>query len=485
MSFRLALLFVLIATTAAAEERCISSETPRHCLQRLIAARAYEAAQNALSQVTTGPSTASSPVQTAMTDFLTAATTHIDASSAKGGNKSLTFAYNLPASALQSHLEVTLTDPSLSAAVKEENDPVKAAALKKELGSGDDVAISLAINPLTQHVGRGLAPHRQLFESMMSALVSNPAPATATIPTTSFDTRFIEIFPDAAARMAAMMEVETLSRSTQPAATETRLTMDFARLVSNQPQLFFTFVDRQRQATTGPNQRGVRVTWEIRTDNLNSFRRNEGRGCEAEGTCLAAFNDYANRTANGHNHGQFALAVEYLKIEANDPRLTEPPATELAAKTLTFSAVYGREITSFVSSQPGRFDFAVSYNAKETTTVRPVAPSTQHGIIPMIYLNQQVQQLPPARTRLSVTATVTQPLWNGVSIPFAVAWKDDLVWVPGTGSPLVSPEQPPGNGHLAPFSRHERRAEVDLGIRYQFPTFRRPPSPPKKECCCR
>jgi hypothetical protein len=417
-----------------------------------------------------------------MTDFLTAATTHIDGSSAKDGNKSLTFAYNLPASIQQTHLEVTLTDPALSAAVKEESDPVQAAALKKKLGKGDDVAISLAINPLTQYVGRGLDPHRPLFELMMSALVTSPAPATTTIPATSFDTPFVQILPDGAARMAAMMEVESLS-VVASTPTATRVTQDFARLVSNQPQLFFTLLGRQRQPTTGPNQRGVRVTWEIRTDNLNTFRRIEGRDCEAQGTCLAAFNDYASRTANGHNHGQLALAVEYLKIEANDPRLTIP-ATELAAKTLTFSAVYGREITSFVSSQPGRFDFAVSYNGKETTTVPQVAGSS-HRIVPMMYLNQQVQHLPPARTRLAVTATLTQPLWNGVSIPFAVGWKDDVVWVPGTGSPLVSPEQPPGNGHLAPFSRHERGAEVDLGIRYQFPSFRRPPSPPKKECCCR
>jgi hypothetical protein len=483
MSFRFAVLFLLIATAAAAEERCISSETPRHCLQRLITAHAYEAAQNALTQVTTGPSAASSPAQTAMKDFLTTASAHLDGSSAADGKKSLTFAYNLATSNQQSNIEVTLTDPSLSAAVKEESDPAQAAALKKELGNSDDVAISLAINPLTQHVGRGLDPHRRLFESLMSALVSNPAPAPATIPAASFDTPFAEIFPDAAARMAAMMDVESLSLSALP-ATATRLTQDFARLVSNQPQLFFTVIGQRRQPTTGPNQRGGRVTWEIRTDNLNTFRRNEGRGCEAQGTCLTAFNDYANRTASGHNHGQLALAVEYLKIEANDPRLTAPPATELAAKTLTFSAVYGREITSFVSSQPGRFDFAVSYNGKEATTVPAVAP-TMHRIIPMVDLNQQVQQLPPVTTRLSATATVTQPLGNGVSIRLGAAWKDNQVWLPGTGSPLVSPEQPPGNGHMAPFSKHESGIEARVGFLYQFPSFRRPPSPPKKECCCR
>ena len=492
MSFRIGLLFritltlVMIAGSAAAEERCVSQETPRQCLRRLIAAHAYEAAQAAMAAVPTGSSAATSPVQTAVHDFQTAASATVDGSSAKDSNKALTLAYNLPSKLLgasqQTNLVVTLTDPALSPAFLAASDPATIAQFKNALGHGDDVALSLALNPLSQHFGRSIDPNRALFESILFALVSGPVPTTAAIPETSFDTPFVQILPDAAARITAMIEFETASMVAMPAAAG-RLTQDFVRLVSNQPQMFVTGLYHHRKPEVGPQESGYRVTWEISTDNINSFRRNGGRDCEAQGTCLAAFNDYANRTAGTHSNGRLALAIEYHTTLANDTGSASPPTTETGARELTFSAAYGREIASFISGKQGRFDFAVSYNAKHSkqivfpsaATTAPQLARTGHAEFGS---GAETQLLPQPTTRFSTTATATQPIGNGVSIPFSVGWSDQEQWLPGTESPNRA-----GNGHARPFSTNKRGFEAHLGIRYQ-PSFSKPSQPPR-ECCCK
>jgi hypothetical protein len=488
-AIRFVLLFGLIATSAVAEERCLSEETPRQCLQRLIATRAYETAQAALGATTTGTSTATTPVRTALKDFLSAASAQLDGSTVKDSGQSLTLDYNLPGTILgasrQVNLEMTLTDPVLSPVVSAEaaNDPVGTALLKDALRRGDDVAIGLTYNQATRRFGRSIVPHKALFDSMLLALISGSGLATASVPAASFDTPFVQILPDPAARIAAMAEFETASIAIMPAAA-VRLTEDLKRLAGNQPQFFVTGLYRHRKPAVGPDERGARVTWEIGTDNINSFRRNGGAGCEAQGTCLAAFNDYATRTAARHRTGRLALAIEYHVTDTNMPPLTAPAVTQLSGHTLTWSAVYGQEITSIISGRKGRIDLALTYDGKHTAQNFRTSGLSNSRIAPLAFVAQS-QLLPPATTRSSAVVTVTQPLWNGVSIPIAFEWKDELEWLPGTGSPQVSPAPPPGNGHIQPFSKNNQGFNVRIGIRLQVPSFSRPSQPPSKECCCR
>ena len=96
----LVFLLILIASNAYAEERCLSSETPRQCMKRLITTRAYVTAQSALAGSNTGPGIVSSPIRSAVKDFLSAGSAQIDGSSLKDSGKALTIDYNLPGSIL-------------------------------------------------------------------------------------------------------------------------------------------------------------------------------------------------------------------------------------------------------------------------------------------------------------------------------------------------------------------------------------------------
>lgn len=486
-AIRFALFFGLIAASAVAEERCLSEETPRQCLRKLLAARLYDVAQTAMKGPATGVEPAGSPIQTAAHDFQKTATTQVDGSSARDSKKALTLAYNLPSSLLganqQTNVVATLKDPALSDAFLNEANEAAIAQRKKSLGHGDDVAISVAFNPLSQHFGRSIEPHRALFESILFALVTNPGPATAAIPETSFDTPFVQIIPDAAARMNAMIELEAAANAVMPSAAATRLAQDFARLAGDQPQLFFTYLYHHRKPEVGPRERGYRVTWEIGADNLNGFRRNGGRDCESQGTCLAAFSDYANRTASRHTKWQLALAMEFHDTLTNviPEVITAPPTTEKSAHELTLSAAYGREIASFAGVNQGRFDFAVSYDAKRSNiTAFPAATTNPQAARALATFSAQTQLIPPPITRFSATATVTQPIGAGVSILFSIGWKDVADWIPATYGPTASPQPPSGK----PRPRNLRGFEVRLGIRYQ-PSFSRPSPPSPKECCCR
>jgi len=479
MPLRIAILFIFIATAASAEERCSADQTPRQCLRRLIESRAYEAAQGQMSTVTTAPSVTASPVRTALKDFLNAAAAHVDGSTVNDSGQAITFDYNLPFLRPQLNFQVTLPDPALSPVTNAEvgNNASAKALLKDALRRGDDVTGSISFNAVTRLFGISLRPHRALFDSMLQALAVNGTPPAASVHAADFDTPFAQLFPDAAARITAMAEFETSSIATLPLAAQ-RITDDLTRLAANQPQLFATVQYHHRKPPIGARERAYRLTWEIGSDNLNAFRRNGGRNCEADGTCLAAFSDYAARTAARHRSGRVSLAIEYRDTDDNDPGLTAPPVIEKGSHKLTYSVAYGQEIPSFLSGQRGRIDWTLNFDGKSktrklttTTDSRDVATSATIG--------PTTQILPPSTTRWSAAAMLTQPLWRGVTLPLSVVWLDQERWLPGTFPPLTISPPPVGpDTHTTPFRTHERTFEVHIGIRY-VPQPRQP-----AKCCC-
>jgi hypothetical protein len=487
MRNRLVFLLILIASSASAEERCLSTETPRQCMKRLITTRAYVTAQAALAGANTGPGIVSSPIRSAVKDFLSAGSAQIDGSSVKDSGQALTIDYNLPGSILggrhQVNLEVTLPDPQMSTAVAAEAGSTPPEALTR----GDDVLASLSFNPVTRSLGRSLAPHRALFDSMLLTLVGNATPGTTSIPAASFDTPFAQLVPDAAARMTAIAEFETTMIAAIPPVADV-VTQDLTRLANNQPQLFVSVLSHYRKPKVGQRESGYRLTWEIGTDNINSFRRGAGRDCEAQGTCLAAFNDYTSRTAAAHNTSRLSLSIEFHRIEPNNPALTAPPVIQLGSHKLTYSAIYGHEFISLVTGKPARIDLALNYDGKNTTHTQSITGSSlPHA---SVFLNVPPSQLlPPPITRYSAAATVTQPLFGGVSIPISVVWAEHTDWLPGTQLPPVndSPQLPslPGNGHTAPFSMTSRTVTFEVGLQFKIPSPRPSSRPTPQSCCCK
>jgi hypothetical protein len=486
MSLRISILLILMASGAAAEERCTSEETPRQCLRQLVETHAYETAQAQLQKVTTAPSVTSSPVRTPLKDFLSAAAAHVEGSTVKESGQALTFDYNLPVLRPQVNFQVTLPDPALSPAVNAEvaNNAAAKALLRDALSRGDDVTGSISFNAVNRWFGLSLRPHRALFDSMLYALAGTAASITPSVPAASLDTPFVQLFPDPAARITAMAEFEAASIAALPQAAA-RISDDLTRLAGNQPQLFATVQYHHRKPSIGARERAYRLTWEIGSDNLNAFRRGGGRDCEPAGTCLAAFSDYASRTARRHRSGRVSLAIEYRDTDDNDPGLTAPPVIERGSHKLTYSVAYGQEIPSLFGAPRGRIDWTLNFDGAHSTRNITATPQSRAPAASLT-IGPTTQFLPPSSTR-SFAVMLTQPLWRGVTLPLSVVRVERKLWLPGTLPALtISPPPPAGaDTHTRPYPTNERTIEVLIGIRWVLPSFTPRNAPKPKECCCR
>ena len=455
MRFMAIAMLIFAASGAKADERCLPSDTPRQCVQRLITTRAYENAQAALGATNPGTSTVASPIRSAVKDFLSAASAHVDHSSVKDSGTALIIDYNFMK---QVNLEATFPDPATS------TDAASAGATE-QLSRGDDVLVTLSYNLLTRRFGRNV--DKSLFDSMLLALISNTAPATAAVPTTAYDTPFLQLLPDATTRVTAMAEYETAAIAALPAVA-TQLGTDLAKLANNQPQLFASGLYHRRAATVGPDEHGFRATWEIGTDNLNTFRGAEGRDCEARGDCLAAFTNFTARTAQRHRMGRLALAIQYGTTALNDLGVF----SEVATKGFTYLATYGQEISSF-TAQPARFDISYTYDGMKATHGITTSGFSSPGRATFAEDSGKVA-IPPSSIHDSTAFTITQPVGRNFSVPISVVSENHDEWT--ISPPIVFP------GYKATHRRH-RETEYHVGIRYQLPSPSRPPQNPP--CCCK
>ncbi len=477
MRFMAIAVLIFTALNAPAEERCLPGDTPRQCIQRLITTRAYENAQAALAATNPGTSTVASPIRSAVKDFLSAASAHVDHSSVKDSGTALIIDYSF---VKQINLEATLPDPVASPAAA-------SAGTVEQLSRGDDVSATLSYNLLTRRFGRDI--DKSLFDSMMLALISNSAPATAAVPVTSYDTPFVQLLPDAAPRVTAMAEFEAAALAALPAVA-TQLGNDMKDLANRQPQLFASGLYHHRATAVGPDERGFRVTWEIGTNNVNTFRDHEGRDCEARGDCLAAFTNFTARTAKRHRTGRLALAIQYGKTALNNAGTF----TEVPSNGFTYLATYGQAISGLMG-QPTRFDVSYTYDGKKATRTLTTGGtgSALHRV--SMYLNlDSVSAIPPSSIHDSVAFTITQPVGGNFSVPVSVVRATHDDWLPGdcvtpvppiANSPVSSPIPDPGLQPKCGAAIHRRHSETEyhLSIRYQFPSLPRPSLSPI--CCCK
>lgn len=484
-------LLIFGAARAQAGERCLPSDTPRQCVQRLITARAWDTAQATLADSNTGTSTVASPVRSAVKDFLAAASAHVEGSSAKDSGTALVIGYNYMK---QVNLEATFPDPKPSPAASSTatstttssasaTDTTGTGALP-QLSRGDDVLVTLSYNLLTRRFGRDI--NKPLFDSILLALVSKTAPTTAAVPVTSYDTPFVQLIPDAAARVTAMAEYETAAIAAMPDVAK-QLGTDLGELANRQPQIFASGLYQRRAPQIGPDLHGFRLTWEIGNDNLNSFRDQGGRDCETRGDCLAAFTDFTARNAKRHRTGRLALAIQYGKTALNN----EGKFTEVATQYLTYMATYGQQISSF-TAQPTRIDLSYTYDGKRWTkgfTTGGTGATSRRVSTFAAPVDQTV--IPPSSIHDALGFTVTQSIGRNLTVPVSVVRSNHDDWTPGTNcviaappnsvsSPVVIVPSPPCT---PPAHRRHGETEYRLGLRIQLPSFSRPPQNPS--CCCK
>ena len=478
MQFMAIAMLILAAFDMQAAERCLPGDTPRQCVQRLITMRAWENAQAALAATNPGASTVASPIRSAVKDFLSVGSAHVDGSSVKDGGTALIIDYNF---IKQINLEATFPDPALSPAAE-------AAHAPPQLSRGDDVLTTLSYNLLTPRFGRHV--DKPLFDSILGALISNTAPATAAVPVTSYDTPFLELLPDTAARVTAMAEYEAAVIAALPAVAN-QLGEDFKDLANRQPQIFASGLYRRRSSEIGPDLHGFRLTWEIGNDNVNTFRDHEGHGCEARGDCLAAFTNFTAREAKRHRAGRLALAIQYGKTALNNAATY----TEVATKGFTYMGTYGQEVSGF-TGQPTRIDLSYTYDGTKASHALTTGGTTTSQRRASIFAARDVTVIPPSSVHDALAFTITQPVGKNFYVPMSVVRAKHDDWLPGTcvqgqaPDPIPNPVSSPVPNFPAPVlvctsptHRLYSKTEFHVAIRYQFPSLSHPS--PNSSCCCK
>lgn len=475
---------LIVATTLQADERCLARDTPRQCLRRLLAERVYKNAEAELAAFSTG---STDDQLTAVKNFTSPLTAQLDTATPSDSAKALKLDYNVPETHQRVNLHAIVADPQLSPAVMAEigTDATAAAKWQQSLGRGDDVTASITFAHVTPLFGRTVEPHRQLLESIILSLVSDSVPTTAAVTADKVDTSFEKIVPDFAARITAMSDFQTAAAALVLPALVQSVSHEFARLVGNQSQLYAKAQLHHRAVVVGPKERTFSLTWEIGGANISDFRRAEGRDCESRGTCLEAFNDYANRATSASGNGRLALTVAYHSREQSDPKINSPSLFVTDdSHALRYALAYGREVNA--AGKDGRIDLTFAYEQNGKTS-----SATLNGNISnrrVIALDIPPQILPASRTRLFAAVTLTRPITDSLSIPFSVIWTDKTEWLPGTSRPPI-PISPPfaGNGHTTPFSTDSHKTTFTVGLQYRTPPSRpdRPQKDSREKCCCK
>jgi hypothetical protein len=477
-------LIVLAVSAAHADEpakplqRCLESDTPRQCFRRNLTAVAVQAAKAQLDQMRP-KATDDAVARVASQDF----NTPVSVKTLTGTPADKQFVFD--ANALQQiHLQTVMRDPHVSAAFF---DAAQRAVLERLLGRGDDTALTLAFNRLTRAFGIAVDPHRRFIESLLLDLAGDALPASAAVAADKMDTPFEQLFPDRSARLAAMTAFETASAAAElPKLAADRIIAPFAKALASQPQIYLSLGSDHRSDVVGPRERNVTLHWEIGADNLNTFRRDEGRDCEQTHSCLAALTAFGNRVERRRfDPGRIALSAGYHRsLSATPEQALLPPFTFEPGHWLSYSVTYGRTIEAMGADKPGAIDVTFNYRTHSTAAAAPPATTTRAPLASTLAEIPGTLHVPPPATRYSVAALVTQPVTRQLSVPVTIAYSSGTDYVATPGSTTVSPALPP-----RVVARPHSGFSVLAGLQYHVPSAPRPspPSPPKPQpqnCCC-
>jgi len=361
----------------AAEVRCSDRDTPRQCA-RLLLKEWMAVIEADLATANHGVGSVSSPARSSSKDFLSVASAHHDS------DQTLALTYTMRVARQQVQAEAVLDESKLRA--------------------------TLSFNPATRRLGRSIAPHVRLFESMLLAVIT-PAYGEdfGGIAWTSFDKPFDAIVDDRESRAEVIRGFEMTARSDFPPAAA-KLVADFTTLLGNQPQLYASVL-------AGDEKTRAMLTWELGPRNLNSFRAAEGRSCEEGADCADALERYITRTA-----------------AAKQGRLSFSVASESAK--FAYAAAYGRTFASPLNERDGRLDLTWTYD--ETRSAQT-----------------------------TVAATYTQKLSRRIRLPLSLVWSEHSESVPGAcTTPLVSPSVEICD---PPVTTTSRDFTVQIGLTYTIP----------------
>jgi hypothetical protein len=449
---------------------------------------AEDSIESIIASVNSGTNDVTALSRTALKDFFSILSNELQSAAVGDDGTSLSFGYNMPFPMLgerhRLRLETVLGKPRISEAAKKAI--VDTTEIESSLTTFDDLALSVVFNPVTVRFGRGVGPHDALFASLFTTPVfATDADAqnafagslvAAGISGPSLDTTFNRISIDPVAQLTLVKAFEDAVRTALPAPS-TAATDHFALLLSNQPQVWASATHWKRDEVVGPPAWSGRLTWEIGAQNLNTFYRNEGRGCARRafdateaGRCADALAAFIQRTTTAHQADRLALSIEYFFSEAT--KVAAPTPYEYAEdRRLLYSITYGRTFGSPLTGRDSRIDITYTYNdGKGSTNVTTneirlaaVSPEPSSNVIAPPY----------ARSTIAFTFAprITRDITGLVSIHYA----DRVEQLPFR-QPMVSPPLPAG-----PAESRERDLSVRAGIVFKLGPFA-PRSP--QPCCC-
>jgi hypothetical protein len=450
----LLLLFAAAVPLLAQDEvRCALADTPSDCFHRfvpkLVAVAQTAQTAEAKKEVTTanaGLTSLVSPNGSAVIDFLSRLTGSMQMSSLSANGQTLTFDWNPPLNATQPFkLQAVLNDPKVSTSVTTAlaSNAAAVTALNDEMTNTDDITVSGSYSMVNESYGRSIEPHRTLFQSLMTTVVSNTAAVddamfvalqNAGITMATFGTKFQNMSGDDAAKQRTLAAVEAASRGgklTLDAASA--LTGAFAKLLNNQPQVYVSAMYHDRTPVAGPNEWIAKATYEYGFKNLNTFRKSYAAQCDPllmtddlkKQSCVDLLEKYAGDTKApdaGSDPGRVAFSVEYRGADANNVKIPQY-SLDLATKaghSLVGSLTYGRVMMAREDRKSGRIDVAMSYEDISNAAAIPsiITPSAD------------------IKDRWVGSITYTQKMSDNMSFPISLVYANHSSYLPGVDRKL-------------------------------------------------
>jgi hypothetical protein len=400
------LLIVALVPPAFAQDadKCEGEETIQMCLDRVsgaikdAAATADETKAKAdVAKANTGVPSVSGPLGSAVKDFVSRFLASADSSFLTQNNDgSITLDLNVGAKKFVTgnpfKVQAILHAPKLDAKVKAGLTGDTLLNTEKSLDELDDIEFSLSYSPQNRNLGRDLEPHRPLFQALV-----------ASAPFASED---IARFRDKVGELTRTFGAEIMARefkdmgtaraSIEPAtiAAGRQLAGDnaaavqqlkdndidtFVALLDQQPQLFASVIQRNRNELIGGDSLSFKVTYETSGRSLRNFYQVAAtNGCgetqlaARDGDCADAWRAFAadeKTQLAAETSGRFAFSLEYTGVDANNVEVALPaPATgpfKLATdetESLIGSITYGYTMAKDdAGMRKNGFDLKVSY----------------------------------------------------------------------------------------------------------------------------
>jgi hypothetical protein len=396
----------------AVDSHCTAADTLMDCFKKFNGtwlATSASHAQNMTTVANTGVSGLLTPTQSTTKDFLSRLSAAFAAPMSGDGARPVSLAWNVPIHMLggdEQHLNLqgVFAKPEMSGDLRQrlESNAAAMTAVKGSLSELDDLTVSASFAPSTPRLGRSMTPHRARYDALLGAHLANEDTVRAALGDVMRGNGIADVTTTPLGANVAAIEDAVRTASAKEA---TRFANGFAVLLDNQPQFYGEVQYRARKNLVGPDERSVRLTYEMGFHNLNTLPEQCGTDC-----VTSVLNEAA--TAGNAPKDRVAFGIEYRKWSALDVALPEHAVHFLAppARSLVYSLTYGR---NHMMMENGRLDLEVNYEDTTARTATDLATPASLNI---------TEEPEPVRDRFVASATYTYQMTGQLAMPLTLTY---------------------------------------------------------------